>query len=182
MTMYCLLGSIVTVGLCYIYLHCPFHAISTEGGDIAIGTSTGDIYLFAVYDEGHSYRLVASVKVVYKVILEFGSLYLNIKSIEKIKNCVSSDTLQSIKRQKIDRKVIQKTDRKEIERSLKELSPYKYRGFVGGDMIFHVISSVTVTTESKTCDQNVEPAKPFQSTPFLEKRKRARDKIQIESK
>ena len=123
MTMYCLLGSIVTVGLCYIYLHCPFHAFSTEGGDIAIGTSTGDIYLFAVYDEGHSYRLVASVKVVYKVILEFGSLYLNIKSIEKIKNCVSSDTLQSIKRQKIDRKVIQKTDRKEIERSLTFSSP-----------------------------------------------------------
>ena len=54
--------------------------------------------------------------------------------------------------------------------SLKELSPYKYRGFVGGDMIFHVISSVTVTTESKTCDQNAEPAKPFQSTPFLAKR------------
>ncbi|XP_065061428.1 echinoderm microtubule-associated protein-like 1 [Rhopilema esculentum] len=37
-------------------------AYSAEGGDIAIGTSTGDIYLFAVYDEGHSYRLVASVK------------------------------------------------------------------------------------------------------------------------
>ena len=46
----------------------------------------------------------------------------------------------------------------------------KYSGFVGGDMIFHVISSVTVTTESKTCDQNAEPAKPFQSTAFLGKR------------
>ena len=58
----------------------------------------------------------------------------------------------------------------QLKSVLKELSPYKYRGFVGGDMIFHVISSVTATTESKTCDQNAEPAKPFQSTPFLGKR------------
>ena len=30
--------------------------------------------------------------------------------------------------------------------ALKELSPYEYRCFVGGDIVFHVISLVTVTT------------------------------------
>ena len=48
-------------------------------------------------------------------------------------------------------------------------------------MVFHVISSVTITTEGKTCDQNAEPAKPFQPTSFPWKTKQEGDKIQIES-
>ena len=63
-------------------------------------------------------------------------------------------------------------DKTREKRSKKELSPYKYRGFAGGDIVFHVISSVTVTVGIKTCDQNAkrnkwkEPPPP----PFLGKR------------
>ena len=34
-----------------------------DGGDVAIGTASGEIHFFSVYDEGKSYRMVASVQV-----------------------------------------------------------------------------------------------------------------------